>query len=378
VGASFKGRLWSMSKSSVPEWRAWCNRVADKILNDSVRTDGFLRHTLIPVEINAIPAIEVFTVLLPDEWLLAEEDYGEVLSGTQSQSIGELGITGWSQTSQDRFVFTIAVGLADTAEIELRWGAGAGAFRVSQTTGSPLRIRHRSVERPLADFFTENVPVLLMMDGSEIRGGFHFRKHETHPFTFDSRDILPIDWSGVPITHESKWKDGQIRAASVQGRFIEERVSSFNKFVIDDDDAGEAADIVEIAETGNELLFRLYHCKYASGAEPGARVKDLYEVCGQAVRSARLATNPLALLRHLERREALLHGRPTRFEKGDLKELRSLRRQLPRRRSRFEIAVVQPGLSRSQLDPDLASILGAADTYVREFTGAALTVYGSN
>jgi hypothetical protein len=218
-----------------------------------------------------------------------------------------------------------------------------------------------------------------MMDGSEVRGGFHFRKHETHPFTFDRQDIQPVDWSGVPIVQESKWRGGQMRAESVQGRFIENRVSAFNMFVIDDDDAGEAADIVEIATADNELVFRLYHCKYSTGDQPGARVKDLYEVCGQAVRSARFANNALGLLRHLERRETpgLLHGRPTRFEKGDLRGLRSLRRQLQRRRSRFEIGVVQPGLSRARLDPDLASILGAADTYVREFTGTPLFVYGS-
>jgi hypothetical protein len=43
-----------------------------------------------------------------------------------------------------------------------------------------------------------------MIDGSEIRGGFHFKKHETHPFTFDAQDIQPVDWSGVTITQESK------------------------------------------------------------------------------------------------------------------------------------------------------------------------------
>src|SRR5207244_976381 len=137
--------------------------------------------------------------------------------------------------------------------------------------------------------------------------------HETHPFTFAPQDIQALDWSGVPITQESKWKNGQVRPTSVQGRLIDERVNAFNMFVIDDDDAGEAADVVEISEAAREFVFRLYHCKYASAAEPGARVKDLYEVCGQAVRSARLAANPQAVIRHLERRETpgLLHGRPT-------------------------------------------------------------------
>lgn len=379
VGASFKGRVWSMSKSSIPEWRQWCDRIADKILNDNIRTNGFLRHTLIPEQITAIPTAEVFTVLLPDEWLVAEEDFAEITWRTKAHVISEVGITDWSKTAADRIVFTMTIGLDEAGQFEVRWGPTEGAFRVAQLTGDTIRIRHRSTDRLLTDFFSENFPVLLMIDGSEIRGGFHFKKHETHPFTFAPQDIQSLDWSGVPITQESKWKNGQMRPASVQGRLIDERVNAFNMFVIDDDDAGEAADVVEIGQVTGEFIFRLHHCKYASGSEAGARVRDLYEVCGQAVRSARLAANPQGLIRHLERREtaALLHGRATRFEKGDLKGLRTLRRQLRRRRSRFEISIVQPGLSRAQLSPDLASVLGAADTYIREFTGSPLIVYGS-
>lgn len=379
VGASFKGRVWSMSKSSIPEWRNWCDGIATKLLNENIRTDGFLRHTLVPAQITSLPAAEIFTILLPDEWLIAEEDFAQIVSGTKPFLISDVGLTAWSKTTADRLTFTLTVGANDAADFELRWGPDEGVFRVAQLSGNTLHLRFKSTERLLTDFLSENVPVLLMIDGSEIRGGFHFKKHETHPFTFAPEDIRTLDWSGVPITQESKWKNGQARTASVQGRLIDERVNAFNKFVIDDDDAGEAADIVEIAEGQSEFVFRLYHCKYASGAQPGARVKDLYEVCGQAVRSARLASNPQALIKHLERREtpALLHGRLSRFEKGDLKSLRALRRQLQRRRSRFEISIVQPGLSRAALDSDLASILGAADTYVREFTGGPLIVYGS-
>jgi len=39
------------------------------------------------------------------------------------------------------------------------------------------------------------------------------------------------------------------------------------------------------ASNGDNFI-AVHESKYASGAEPGARVKDLYEVCGQAVRSA--------------------------------------------------------------------------------------------
>jgi hypothetical protein len=159
---------------------------------------------------------------------------------------------------------------------------------------------------------------------------------------------------------------------------IAECVVQSNTIVFDDDDAGEAADIVEIGELNGTVTFKLFHCKYSSGALPGERKKDLYEVCGQAVRSSRLVHNPEALLRQLERREKTNRGgRPTRFEKGDRKTLVSLRRRLRKLRVRFEFFIVQPGLSKTAISSDLASVLGAADTYLRETTGAPLQVIAS-
>jgi hypothetical protein len=58
--------------------------------------------------------------------------------------------------------------------------------------------------------------------------------------------------------------------------------------VFDDDGAGEAADIVAIkienGTRGSAILVEFYHCKYSEQVA-GKRIKDLYEVCGQAQKS---------------------------------------------------------------------------------------------
>jgi len=96
------------------------------------------------------------------------------------------------------------------------------------------------------------------------------------------------------------------------------------------------------------------------------------------VRSARLVHDPEAFIRQLERREKNdLRGRPTRFEKGDRKTLVSLRRRIRKLRTHFQIFIVQPGLSKAALGEDLASVLGAADTYLRDTTGTPLNVIAS-
>jgi hypothetical protein len=379
IGASSKGRIWSMSSSSIPDWQAWCQSVADKVTNESIRNTDFLQHTLVPVEVTSLPNIEVFSVLLPDEWFRVCEEGSRITAGGAEISLLSFCITHWEKSNQQTLRFRIGWGANADAEFEMRWGVAGVEISIAQVGGPKIEVRYEGTTIALADFFRENLPVLFLMDGSEVKGSSHFERHDIQAFTFAVQQIQTVNWGTVPITMESKWKNGVQRPSSVQGHFMSIRTTLNNSFVIDDDDAGESADIVEITETGTDLLIRLFHCKYSRGETPGARAKDLYEVCGQAVRSARLVERPETLLRHLEKRESppLRNGRPTRFEKGSLKELRALRRRLSYRRSRFEIAVVQPGISAGQLTPELSSILGAADSYIREFTGRPLAVYGS-
>jgi hypothetical protein len=69
---------------------------------------------------------------------------------------------------------------------------------------------------------------------------------------------------------------------------------SFATFIFDDDGPGEIVDVVAIRLTENLVSVTLFHCKFSSGDMPGARVKDLYAVRGQAQKSARWRDRPTA------------------------------------------------------------------------------------
>lgn len=379
IGASAKGRVWSMASSAIPEWMLWCSEVANKLLDPHLRTDGILKHTLVPTAITTLPSTDVVTILLPDEWLDATASYGKITAGGKQYDICTTGITSVLPPTNGKIVFTMSIADEKGLGFELSWGPAEGQFSVQQIEGPSTTVRVENHNQEIASFFRENPPVLLLVDGSEVRGSRHLKPSESHPFTFDVATIVAADWTGVPLNLESKWKNGVARPHSIQGKMIADCIVQNNSIVFDDDDAGEAADIVEIGELNGIVTFKLYHCKYSSGELPGERKKDLYEVCGQAVRSSRLVHNPEALLRQLERREKTNRGgRPTRFEKGDRKALVSLRRRLRKLRTRFEFFIVQPGLSKAVISPDLASVLGAADTYLRETAGAPLQVIASS
>lgn len=378
IGASFKGRVWAMSSTTIPDWRAWCGAVADKLLNDGIRNNDFLQHTLAPKQIEALPDKGIFAVMLPDEWFGVRENNSRVTAGGVLVSLLSFEVCDWTKQSDREIIFNVRWDSADQGRFCLSWTRGRNELGVTQVGGPELELQHGGSTQRLDRFFAENPPVVLFNDGSEIKDGFLFERRETPGILFEANQIFAVDWGETDITVESKWRNGVQRADSVQGHFIEQRRPLASNFLIDDDDPGEAADVVEIVEGDSDVLIRLFHCKYSGADNPGARTDDLYVVCGQAIKSARLAERPQAMLRNLLRRDAeLRRGRPTRFEKGTAAEFRGLLRRLPRKRVRVEIAIVQPGLSAARLTAELSQILGSADAFIREFTGKPLLVFGS-
>ena len=63
------------------------------------------------------------------------------------------------------------------------------------------------------------------------------------------------------------------------------------------------ADIVLLRRAGRDLHILMAHCKFSSEDLPGARVDDLYEVCGQAIRSHKARSEAELVLKNLIRRE---------------------------------------------------------------------------
>ena len=379
IGASFKGRIWAMSSTTIPDWRAWCSAVAEKVLNTRIARNDFLQHTLVPEQVIALPASEIFAVMLPDEWLDVRASNSRLTAAAEPVLLVGFDVCEWAKTGEREITFFMTWANEARARFRLSWTEGRSELNVVQESGPDLELRHEGVTCPLAQFFKENPPVVLFNDGAEIKGGYLLKRREAPAFLFETAQIIAIDWGATDIQVESKWRGGISRPDSVQGHFLNLRRPLPSSFLIDDDDPGEAADIVEVEENESDLLVRLFHCKYSAAENPGARASDLYVVCGQAVRSARLAEHPEGMLKNLLRRDAsLLNGRPTRFEKGTATEFRNLLRRLSRKRIRVEIAVVQPGLSASALTPELSHILGSADAFIREFTGKPLLVFGSS
>jgi hypothetical protein len=144
-----------------------------------------------------------------------------------------------------------------------------------------------------------------------------------------------------------------------------------------DDGSGEVADYVTVEETSDEVRFVFYHAKASHGEKAGERVADVYEVCGQAVKSIRWTLSARTLVQRLLSRSK--DRESERMVVGTRNNLKDLLESIARKKIAFEIVIVQPGISKSTMGPDnIALPLASADFFITTSGGFEnLRVMGS-
>jgi len=230
---------------------------------------------------------------------------------------------------------------------------------------------------PLSDWLNANKPTLVLEGDRVIGGGDRLlaRRAGLAPYARSGLEI--IGWNGVDRRVEAQGRER--RPDSIQA-FMSRHLQEIGDFTVllDDDGSGEVADLVGLTIEGGELLVTLVHCKYSAAATAGARLQDLYEVCGQAMRSAKWRQNGLKpLLTNLDRRARQKAGRTgeSPFEVGDVAALFRVREVAPQLRPRFRVVIAQPGLSAGRVTDDQLQLLAGAAAYLRSRANASLVVY---
>ena len=195
--------------------------------------------------------------------------------------------------------------------------------------------------------------------------GYLIQPDRTRP-RYQPGQLEVVDWGGVNIQNEAQ---GQERdATSVQHRVIEQLQGEGQwDLVIDDHGSGEAADAVFIRRTDHRLEICLAHCKASSEPNPGQRVGDLYELCGQAAKSHKARSEVGLVLKRLLRREKQrqVAGR-TGLIAGTASDLVSLLHSARLLDAEVTVLVAQPGLSQANMTQQQAELLACTELYLSE------------
>jgi hypothetical protein len=381
VGCSRKGKIWSMSSGSLAEWKSWCDHIGSKLADCDALPDDFLKYTLIPVAVTALPPARALMVDWPDQLFETANFKFEVIGPDRNYGFHdcELGLVDWGNTDLFTFVLRAGEEIEVTFSMQLRPEELAdNGYVVIQLSGPRIEIETFGPRQSADEFFNMNPPLVRLGDGSQLSGNILLKPQEELGDTFDRTLIQTVNWSGTDITKESRWKNGTFRLNSIQQRFIEHLELGSATFIIDDDDNGESADIVAIEETDEKVTVYLWHCKYSENETPGQRANDLYVVCGQAQKSVKWTWSLNTLIKHLITRETKYNrGRPTRFIRGSLNSLVTLRKSARRKFVVYKVGIIQPGLSKADMPANHLAILGSTSSFIQTVTNNRLMVVAS-
>ncbi|WP_349291327.1 DEAD/DEAH box helicase [Caenimonas sedimenti] len=383
IGAGKKGRVWATLRLKVNEYASWCKRVGAKLIDQNIDPEEVLKGTLIPRLVNARPAVVPVAVDWPVELLELVESATKIsFSQTTEEHLTNVSIELRDYSATGPLVVRV---FSERGEVQLQLNfvsrGDALDFEFVYVGATTATIR-RGATSDLCAYLTENPPTIWFADGSKLEGNTHVELR-TSAQLFSRDRLEQLDWTGIDITKESQREER--RTDSVQFRTIEQiRAENRHEILLDDDGAGEAADIVGISlDSPNEprlITVDLYHCKYSGGDTPGARIDDMYVVCGQAQRSVMWLHNKnrrTDLFAHLLKREAdrIENGRPTRFEVGSkdrLAEIRDLSRVCA---VALRVYIVQPGLSKLGAAEHQLALLGVTERFLSETYQVPLKVY---
>ena len=390
VGASYKGRIWSLNGAGdILIFKKWCLEQGKKLTNNDIDGNLILSQTLIPKTVHSVPNKAIpFSIDWDDViWSELENHFVFNLLGTESHVYNtDIVLQEENPVQGDSIFFAVTNGL-QRVEFKMRLFENTqnpanpySDYCIEQLTNGKASIRYGRNDVSLTDFFYDNAPTIFFTDGSSLCGT-EFIELNTPPAIYDRNRIEGWNWLDVNLAIESQGVLPNIKTNSIQYHVIQKLMEEDYDIIYDDDNAGEIADVITLKKVENQINIELYHLKFAYEGEVTNRISNFYEVCGQAQKSANWKYKEAEeFIGHLLRREMKHEGgyECSRIQKGDketlVKLLKLAKKKIP---VNYSIYIVQPGVSKVRITNEILTLLGVTDSYLKDKTGIDLRVITS-
>ncbi|TGE22703.1 DEAD/DEAH box helicase [Hymenobacter metallicola] len=370
AGCSVKGKIWAYrTAGTVLQWVEWCDEVGEKILDETINAEEIFKHLVKSEPLEQRPEAVPLGMEWSDSVLARPEHTVEFTINGISFPLYEVGLRVLTLDDYNPIRFELFSD-GHSAVYEMVFVDKRASYQPISGAVSVLSGRK---SYSLTDWLEKEPPTFFFHDRSMIQYNTLLKIEPDH-LPYDTDKIVDWDWTGVNLKLESQ---GLARSSNtIQYRVIQELKKAGYDVIFDDDDSYEAADVVAIRATLDKIRIELYHCKFSQETTPGARIKDLYEVCGQAQKSVHWYHDPVQLFKHLQLREGnrAKQGKASRFDIGTvakLKELEKRARVLP---VEMAVYIVQPGLSKAQVSEDQLDLLAVTELYLMETYQLPFTV----
>lgn len=371
-----KGKVWSVNSGSIFDWSEWAKSAWDKVTNGEIEEKNITRNFLRPKRIDAPYDEHAIGVLWGEHIQSDPEDRVFLLFGDVEVPLylTDLKILGLSADQTYR-ISVCTDDLESIYDFSIDKEIPEG-FSYRLCSGAPVSIkRGNRPPVPLEDHLRYDPWIIQYVNGSYSYNCFLIEL----PYDADDYDPERIecwDWTDVDIQKESM---GETRDRNtVQWKAYEEIQDQYD-VLINDDGSGEAADLVGLKIVDDQIFLGLVHCKYSTAKSPGARVGDLYELCGQAQKSIQWKHQGIGrLYHHLRiREERWRKNGVSRILKGSLSDLANIKRRARTAPVHLQVYAVQPGLKKTEVTPQMLKILAGTELYLQKTSKANFLVVGS-
>lgn len=370
VGASLKGRIWSHKAAiNIKQWMTWAESIGAKLNDPSIDPAAVMDGFIVPKPLQTRP--EKFVVLgleWPTEsWLNVGESI-QLQIGDSTASFNDIDLTVTDNNDSGPIPFTVSMPDGAEAKYQLTMNRGKMLFSTAGNGDTAFYVRPRSTV-PFVNFLNEYGLRVLLNKEAIIEPEMVLIIPKENAPAYRKELLNAIDWSGIDLSVESQGRERN--PISIQARVIEYIKTLDNwDIIIDDDGAGEVADIVALKIEGSNLVANLVHCKYSTG-QPGARIKDLYEVCGQAQKSIRRRLNQEVMIEKLiyrEKNRRRKHGY-SGIIVGNESKLMDIADKSRLLRPKFTIIIAQPGVSKSLASNEQLELIASTEKYIKDSGG---------
>ena len=365
IGLSSASKVWSNRHSQIPDIVAWCQEIAKELMSEQeFRTFSGLDHIPVGRETDLFPGIPiaagwdrhtnlnppVLEIILPTGEIVERD----LLSCDLTVTAAEAGAT----------VVELLIVTDDQDPVGVSLGPSTppyltrGAVEVHVVDGDQTW--------SLAQYLLAYPPFVYQADFSCVHGSELLPAPPNASIMLEN--VEARDWAEQGVDIKKEFGASTDVGESIHA-FLERTLGDDgSQVVFYDHGSGEVADFVTARQAADGVTFRFYHCKSAGGSQPGRRVADAYEVCGQVVKTAAFIEHAERLYSHVARRFRSRSG--SRFVAGDLEELRRVVDAARTVRSAYEVVLVQPGIAASRMTEAIRDNLAAAGDYVRSANGS--------
>lgn len=378
IGYSSLSKVWSNNSTRIPELIGWCKCLAERLVSEEeVRTHSGLDWLSVGETVTTIPE-----GVIAAEWDLDAFKNPMIVSYHRADGLEvqrqllDFDLEVDQQYSNQNSIRVRLVGEDLCWEADFSLTTNSFFSFVTTTASDDVAVLRGTGSMKLLDYLNGRPLSFYFADFSRLQQNNLFKAVTGEQEVFDTASqIIPIDWehANVDITVEyGQCPNGKV---SIQDHLKKELITTEAQIVYYDHGSGEIADFVTFALSDKEILIQLYHCKGAGGQQAGRRAEDLYEVCGQVVKSLIWIHDNESLRQKIEKRVRNHQG--SEFLKGDKELLKEFVLRARTLQTRYEIVIVQPGVSQSSLPEKMGHLLAAANDYIIRGQCCPLKVWAS-